>query len=467
MKKNSIYPFSGALLLFFALVLMLSWYMRFAADDYFYIWDIQEHGMLANLKAQYFGWCGRFSSLILLEILYGNFGMHQSYYFLFPLISFLLIAIGAYKNINVFISYYPVEIHIAEKYILSLSFTALLFFLSVDIGESWFWYCGLSSYLYSVIAFTWGVYFVFSKQRNFLMYAGTIVSFIYVGGASEVFTMIFGCSFIFILIHNFRKAGSLSSFMQQDLNKKFVVAMVFLGIAFLVFLIAPGNYVRNQLFPKRQFFYSFFIAAKAIVKFFVFYLPFKLHYILAFSIPFVFIGKRFQSVKEHKFQWPFPLFFKRATLMFAALAFLFFYLVAFIMVETGSPRIWFMISFLLSVYCSCIAFYAGYNHHHVVSEKQFSILKNCSICLGLLITGYSLIHQYRVAGNYAAAFDARVNHLQHLNNEPGVAASVVSLAPLPECGMLYSAEITANTNHFKNQHLRLGYHLKYKVVVKK
>lgn len=465
MKKNSILLFSGGTLLFLLLVLILSWYTRFAADDYFFIHDIQEHGILGNFRSQYMGWCGRFSSLIAMELIYRNVGLHPSYYFQIPFLSFFLLTIGIYKNMQVFLSYYTIKINPLEKCILSFSFVALLFFLSVDIGESWFWYCSYGSYLFSIIAFIWGMYFIFSKQTHFLMYAGMALSFIYVGGASEVFTLIFGCFLLFVLIHRFKTAGTFSNFIQEQLNKKIVVALFFLGVAFLLFLIAPGNYARNQLFPQQQFLYSFFIAFKAVVKFFIFHLPFKLHYILAFVFPFVIIGKRFQADAEHKFKQSFISFFKRATLLFAGLSFLFFYVVAFIMLEMGPPRICLLATFLFTVYCCCIAFYAGYCY--VASEKQFAILKNGCICLGLLITGYSLLHQYPIVRAYATACDERINHLQHLNNDPVVIGSIVALSPLPQCGMLYSAEITADTNHFKNQHLRLAYHLKYPVIVKK
>jgi hypothetical protein len=464
MKKKSLHLFSGVSLLFLLLVLMLSWHTRFAADDYFFIWDTREHGMMANLQSQYFGWCGRFSSLILMELIYGNLGLQQSYYSLIPFLSFSLITVGVYKNIQVFLSYYPIEIDKLETWILSLSVVAMLFFLSFDIGESWFWYCGFGSYLYSITAFIWGIYFVSSKQTRFLIYLGTAISFMYIGGASEVFTIVFGCSLFLLLIHRYRNAGTFSNFRKNDFNKKLLVAMLSLGIAFCVFLIAPGNYARNQLFPQHQFFYSFFIAGKAGIKFFIFYLPFKLHYILVFSLPFVIIGKRFQMNQKYRFLGSFTSFFRRSTLLFAGLSFLFFYVVAFIMTEMGPPRISLLASLLVTVYSCCIAFYAGY--HLVASEKQFSILKGCGICLGLLLVGYSLIHQYPIARKYAGAHDERLKQLQHLNNEPKVAGSIVNLPPLPKCGMLYSAEITADTNHFKNQHLRLAYHLKYQVIVK-
>ncbi len=465
MKKNSLSVFLGMSLLFLLLILILCWYSRFATDDYFYSWSVQRYGMLDSFKKQYLGWCGRFSSLILLEILFGSFGTNHFYYAFFLLLSFSLITVGTYKNIHLFASYFSAEISKQEKGILSLSFTALLFFLSVDIGETWFWYCCPSFYVWSILAFIWGIYFVFSKQTGSMMFAGTIISFIYVGGASEVFTMVFGVILILLFIYRFIKSATFSDFMKEGVNKKIVIAILFLSLAFIVFLAAPGNYARNELFPKRQFFYSFFIAGKSIIKFFIYYLPIRLPYIFAFSAPFIFIGNHFKTIQDPKFNLPFYSFFKRISILFAALAFFFFYLVAFITVETGAPRVWFLISFLLSVYCCCIAFYGGYCLS--MSENRFIILKRVSAYAGIAITVYCIVQQNNIASSYSKACDERIDYLQRLNNEPGITDSIVKLSPLPACGMLYSAEITADTNHFKNQHMRMAYHLKYYIIVKK
>ena len=464
MSKRYSLLLSFVLVLFACLFVMLSYFNRLATDDFYFIWDVKNHGILIGVISQYMEWCGRFAATFFMDIFYKWFGLNHKYYsFLAPLSALLLLA-GTYtflKNIFARISF---SFPSAQRFLLSASFTALIFFLSVDTGESWFWFCSFSSYLWSIIAFVWGMAFLLSTKSPFLSCFAAILCFIYIGGASEVYTAMYGLFLTILIIYNFRKAVNLKTFLGSSFNKKLLVVYAFLGISFIIFLMAPGNYMRDGLFPERHFFYSFFITAKSFVKFAIFYFPFKLLYIVVFAFPFVLSGKAAAAMNPNFCSLSFRTFFYKLSIYFTSFLFIFFFLVAYVMVETGPPRIWFLISFVFSVYCCILCFYAGYKISFI--SVHLGRASNFSIITGVVLMSCHLFTQYHSASHYAAAYDQRTYHILELNKII-LKDTLITLEPFPPSGMLYSAEISADTAHFTNKELRLGYDLKYHVALRK
>ncbi|MDQ3047207.1 MAG: hypothetical protein M3R27_06630 [Bacteroidota bacterium] len=437
--------------LFIALFLILSFYSRLATDDYYFIWEVRTQGFLASVYSHYMGWCGRFAAIFLMNVVY-KMDTQQTWYFLFPITCFVLLISGVKYALGILSS--KLTLHLSGKWMLSLTFTALFFFLSVDVGESWFWYCSLSSYLLSMIGIIWGMAFLFSTGKLTLFLA--CLCFVYIGGSSEVYSVMYGLLLLIWMIYKWKKQPDFKSFFSRvDIQRFLIVSLVF-GLSFLVFLIAPGNYLRDGQFPAHDVWKSFYISAKSIVKFFAIYLPFKTLYILAFVPVFIVAGRAsalsFKGVS-------FMRFFKIASIIFSALTMIFFYMVAFVMVETGPPRMWFLLSFLLAVYFSLIGFYAGYSNF--INEQKTRILSLSGIVLSALVLTYTLFTQIPIANKYAQANDQRIMNLLELNQQEENTGKVIALPPLPSPGMLYSAEIKADTNHFTNKELRLGYSLKF------
>jgi hypothetical protein len=461
MNKRYSLLLSSVLALFAILFLMLCYYNRLATDDYYFIWDVRNHGIAIGVTSQYMEWCGRFAATFAMDVFYKWFDIHYSYYAFLTVASALLLFSGVYFILSNLVKCYNLHFPNTQKALSAACFTALLFFLSVDIGESWFWFCSYSSYLWSIVAFIWGMAFLISKKNTFLSGLGAVFCFIYVGGASEVYTAIYGLLLTILLFRNYRNAGAFRIFVQEPFNKKLTLAYIAMGISFLIFLIAPGNYLRDGLFPDHPFFYSFFITAKSFVKFGALYLPFKLPYILAFAFPFIIFGQKFRSSDLPFFHHSFKAFFYRISFSFAILLFVFFYMVAFVMVETGPPRIWFLLSFLLAVYSCVVCFYAGYKLD--LSLMQLQRIRYLTLTAGFLLMIYALITQFSTASAYAAAHDERVEHIVELNNVLKK-DTLIRLSPLPRPGMLYSGEIASDSNHFTNKELRLGYNLRYHVI---
>lgn len=449
-------------ILFLCLLLMLSYFNRLATDDYYFIWDVRNHGIITGVTSQYMEWCGRFAATFVMDVVYKCFDIQYSYYMLFPLISAALLSTGIYFLLENLSSKVSITLTKSQKLLASGSFTALLFFLSIDIGESWFWFCGLSSYLWSIIAFVWGCVFLSNAKHAFLSTLCAVLCFIYIGGSSEVYSAIYGLFFTILLFRNYRKSENLNLFISS--NKKLLIVYSAFAISFIIFLIAPGNYLRDGLFPEHKFWYSFFITAKSFVKFGILYLPFKLPYIVVFATPFLSLGNTFKSINMKLFHLSFKSFFIKSSILFTGVLFIFFLMVAYVMVETGPPRMWFLVSFLLSIYSCIICFYAGYKD--IFNAKQMVFLKNGSVILGIGIMLFHLIYQYPIASEYSKATDSRNEYVTELNKTIK-GDSLVYLNPLPPVGMLYSTEISTDTTHFTNRELRLGYELKFHVALRK
>src|SRR5687767_13933582 len=133
---------SIAFLLFSLLVLMLCWYSRLATDDYYFIWEVREKGVLGSVHAQYMEWCGRYGATLLMDLVY-LMDTDQTWYFLYPLFCFLALILGV--RYGFYVLFKQAGIVVLSQWLLTFAFTGLLFFLGAAIGETWFWYCSLSS----------------------------------------------------------------------------------------------------------------------------------------------------------------------------------------------------------------------------------------------------------------------------------------------------------------------------------
>jgi len=444
-------------ILFLFLYLMLSYYSRLATDDYYFIGDIKKHGMFEQVLFQYMNWTGRYSATTAANIFYNLFGLNQSYYFFLPVVSLILLIIGIRLFVLQLFRVFNSEPSLVSASLIAVLFSGLLFFMSFDIGESWFWYCGYSSYLWSIIALVWALYFLLST--NPISIVGAIFCFIYIGGASELYAAIIGLCYTFILLYSiFTKKGLWNN---KHLLKKMFTVYLFFALAFIVLLIAPGNYLRDGLFPEHQLGKAFIITAKSIIKLFVFYLPSKLIYIIGFAGLFYSFGRVYSS--KININKSFSSIFKSATIIVGALLLIFYFLVAYVMVETGPARVLFLASFLISVYIVFLSFIGGTKK---IVETQNRTIYIASATLLVLTLLFTIFNNYFIASRYATAHDERTVTLEKLKSSI-TTNTLLWLKPLPPSGMLYSAEITADTTHFTNREVKMGFDLKFNVAVEK
>jgi hypothetical protein len=338
---------------------------------------------------------------------------------------------------------------------------SLLFFLSYDIGEIWFWPACIVGYLMSIVAVTWGFFFIIRPGNQLIDYTFICICSLFTGGSCELYTPFFLFILAYVIAHRYKQSPSLSIYLEHELHRKLLIAFLFLFISYALLFVSPGNYLRNALLPKHQVLFSFFITGKSLIKFFILFIPGHLHFIFAFSFVFLIIGSDFRRKCNYRFKISFREFVKKASIFFFVFSVVYFYLIAYVLSETGPARLWFLVSFVFSILVCCIVFYAGYSQ--LLSPRQMTILKKVSMIVSFLILIMLLIQQYSITKTYALAYDERKKFLQGLNDHLK-ADTVIRVPALPPPGMLYGAEITADTNHYTNQHLRLGYNLNYQII---
>jgi len=472
MNKNYFYWLSGILILFTILILILCFYFRISTDDYLYIAETNKIGVIKVVKDIYLKWSGRYTAYAMSNTLYKIFGANQHYFFLVPLCSFIALFAGIYRAAGILLHQFSIESTGFKRSLISASFLALLFFLSFDIGETWFWCCSMAGYLFCIIAFVWGGSFILQPGSGIVTCLGIIICFSFIGGASEIYSFIFLIIFLFTLLFfnqlhtrpNSVSAGKENLSVRQRFKnnsyfRKLVIAISSLGLNFIIVIIAPGNYLRNQLLPNHRFFFSFLVTAKSFVKFFVLFIPLHFHFIFGFCMLFVVLGNELHGKKGMP-EMCFNTFLKKTAIFFISILGIFFYTIAYIMSETGPARVWFLVSFLFSLYCCCISFYAGYCG--LFSLKKLGTLKRCSLIVLFPTLSYMLFYQSMTVSYYATKYDEREQQLLKWKDEIHK-DTLIRISSLPASGMLYPAEISADTNHFTNQHLRIFYNLPYHV----
>ena len=274
-------------LLFIVLFIILSYHSRLATDDYYFIGDIKNHGTFEQVYFQYLNWSGRFTSYLAINIVYNLFKLNQWLYNFLPPISLFLFITGTYSLLKNTLIHFSISLETKIIFLFSVCMSSLVFFLSYDIGETWFWYCSYSSYLWSLIALIWGTSFIIKKKSNFFINLGIILCFVYVGGSSELYNSIIGLCYAIILWYLYKKKNLTLSSPQ---SKKIILGFIAFSIAFLILIIAPGNYLRDGLFPEHDFVKALLITAKSCIKFLFIYLPTKLIYILSFAPLAIIIG---------------------------------------------------------------------------------------------------------------------------------------------------------------------------------
>lgn len=452
-----------AFLLFVLLFLLLCFHSRLATDDYYTIWSVKNNGILNNVKIIYDNWLGRYTAVLFNSVVFGVFKTNQLYYYFLPLFSYLLLLIAVFLIFRELKQKMLFELTTQTLFIFSGLFTILFFFLTFDIGETWFWYCSLSSYLLSIIAFLFGLFFILKSNKTILSLIGTLICFLYVGGASEVYSSIFIALFLVAILYRIKKRSEFGQFIKSRINQKLMVAFFTLLLSFIITLSSPGNLIKETFNPDFDFPIFLYYFLRMTGKLLFWFFPQKILYIIAFAVPFIVLGNYFKN-RSFNFQINFSAGLKILTIVLLAAIFIVFISIAGLIQQSGEYRVWTILSFLLTIYFCYLFFNIGYKQ--VVKENKLLKIKYISVVLSLIILSYHLISQYTITKHYANAVDERINYLVSLNQRI-TEDTLVSLTPLPKCGMLYSSEISADTTHFTNMELRMGYNLKFHVVSEK
>ncbi len=418
-----------ALVVFAASFLALAWFNRAASDDFEFMFRFREVGFMESIKFYYETWNTRWMAMGLMNLVWL---MKHSVDSLLPyhLISLLLLWLAFMRLTFNFIA----EIKTAA--ILSGYLTVSLFYSCFSIADVFFWINTSTMYLYGCIAAIFGVAEVTGKRKGILPYFILVCSGIYAGASYEPLAFVLLLAGVAYAIYTYSKRTAT--------RPEFLKLLVFLTAILMAFAISyagEGHHIRAGFLPQTTIAAKAFILAKALFKMYFIKLPAIALATLLFSMPWMLIGQM------KKYEWMTTRLLKHVSGIFLILVFLSLGPVVWVMSEMGPERAWTQISLYFTIYAAFLSCYAGV--HSTLKISLAGITKFYAV-IGVLYIAATFLPQIIKASAYANAYDARMELIMQQPDH----TTLVTLKPLPDSGWLHSAEISEDSTHFSNQHLK-------------
>jgi len=438
---------------------MLSYCNRFAVDDYYHIHDEHLFGIWGGMLEGYYHWGGRWTSYLLWDLIY-HFHKYPFALFFYSISVISCFILAVYFLLMRIFDFFKIA---STKFLIlnySILFTTFTFLISYNKGEIWFWAQSTAMFMFSIIAFLFGLGIIIGKRTKFYHFLLFAICFTYSGGAGEtyaqfyiIFLLCAGCCMLFI-----RKKPLILKLKERALGK-ILFSLAFLIASFIISVKAPGNAIRATWLPEPSFSNTFYIALKSLVKLIIYKLPIQLLWIKLFSIPCIYIG--YLLGKENQ-KLPYSYFYKKlfiSLLLLVALAYILIFPSCYVLSEIGPDRSLSQVLLVIVIFCASWAFIFGYR-----CVKTAGLLRYFSyVASGVIIVSLIVINvmQFRTVSAYAIALDKRTSDLLELKSQNNT--KTITLKALPPSGFLYSAEISPDTSYFGNEHYRLGLFLDFKV----
>lgn len=429
-------------LAFLLLYLVLVYNNRLAADDLHVIDNVHQHGVLGSIGYEYASWSGRWSATLLSHAATANI---LRFPWLMPFIQLLIagmFSISLYhflRNSNIC---KPYGSKFWDRFSFALTSTAILFLASINKGDTWLWWCASFTYLLGTASILMGAALILDEKNSRLKDLCCVLCMTYAGGASEPAAATTLVALVAFGVWCSRKNNAFEIYKHN--KTRLIYAIFALSISFGVCLSAPGNEVRSELLPRVG------IAESLVMNFKILGVMMIQHststiWILAIGASGLMVcQKKDKSLKKDV---------KKTTILLVAISFLIFIYQWTITKVTGdvpADR-----ATLFIVLCMVIASILAYK---LLSERiSTSFLQSISLLAMAGVLTYHLFSQIQTTTNYAKAYDLRMQTLLNAN----LNQTTPSLIPLPPSGFLYSAEISSDSTHHSNVHLREGLNLHF------
>lgn len=455
--RNSFIAISN--IFFLSLYVTLCLNNRLAIDDFHFLSNVNELGVIAGTIAEYNGWSSRWLSVLLNHfILYLNEKSNVALpaFGILSLTLFVLVVFFTLKNLSSLSSTSRIS-HFSKNGILSdnrsvinysVFLVSILFVSTIKIDETWFWLCASTTYLWSNMMFILGAACLVYKKKSFAITLISCICFLYVGGSSGPLALICLLLLLILSILSFTKHFPLKENRELILRRAALCFFMCL-FSFLVLYLAKGNRIREQFFEDISIGYGFILNIKMVGIILIKRLPHVLPAIILFCLPMISFGHNFWMGKAGQ-DWKYKLIYLFAG--FIVLIYIFQLPITYKTQDVGAYRALFFVSILTIGLILTVFFLIGKN---VSINKHFNTaLITCPFIVSSFLFGYEFLNQRTITSKYAKAYDQRLHYLR-MNSD----SSFLELVPLPPSGMLFSAEISADTTHFSNQHLKKALHL--------
>lgn len=421
----------------FLLFLMITFlFNRFAIDDYYFIAEVSTKNFFDAYADLYLNWHGRWSSNFFLLFLIQGFKIP---FFLFGvnMVSFVLVYSGInqlFKIVNIKHQLGFTTIQTRWYGIIAMS---VFFFSNPNPSETWFWYTASVVYYWSIAAAVWVINSIYSETTSWPNNILFVLGLLFIGGANEPLTFVLFAFFGFLIYKRYKP-------------RKLLAGLALLLTSFLINYLSRGTMHRDEITPALSLLDSFLYAGFATVNylFYDFHTSFQIAILLA--VPFYILGKQadatigFNPTKGLVI----GLFLIGLTTFFNA------FMGTYALGGLPPDRSMITSSLVIAGVICWLAFGLG---NYSKSTKKVVYYVPLWGCVYLLLFN---VYYFSVHQEYAEAVDHRIKMIKTSTDKK------VLLDALPHSGYVYSAEITDDVNHFKNQHLKKGLGIEQDVVLK-
>lgn len=443
-QERIVFLLMAANAIVFAFVfLMVSRNYRLAADDFHYLMKTQELGVWKAMLFYYDNWNPRWSSTLVSNLSLSSIGPSKSALGFF-LATYLLglVAIGSMMTAlskGLALRFSNLQVLILSTYLL-----AGLFYSSFAQNDTWFWITVVPMYLWGCFVAVLAGSLLLRSWFAPVRYSFIALGFIYVGGASESAAI---CSLITLFFLGFITHGKTLR-VPFDRNALHVATIAcFAGFA--ICLLGQGIHIRNAHLPKIPLSDRVIIGFWNYFRFNFWQIPMVIPIVILMVSPFGFFGRRqlmYQLISIKGVFWTNRKLWGWADLTIVLLAFA----LAMVMGEMGPTRTWVPLTFIILSVGVCIAYSLGTWVYITTKGKLFLL-----VVIGqILLIGYQAVNGYQQISNTSAYAQAVDSRMQSIPERMKLNETIIQLSPLPDSGWLLSAEITADSSHFTNRHLK-------------
>ena len=427
----------GILLVLFLFV--TAWFNRFSADDYLFMGRLRDFSFTEIYQKLYLTWNGRWTYNFAI-LFFMQFSQYKYFLFVFNGLSFLLLFFAIHLVLNILNKKYEANFNSKTTLLYTLIFSGVFFFFTHFTGQSWFWISASLAYLWSSIFFLLGWSSWLKSKHNFFDYLLIIFCCLYIGGSNEVLALLT----ILLLFVSF--------IVKKNIVLK-VVALMVLFVSFSLNYFSVGTAFRDSLTPNLPFVDLVLYVGYGTVKYLILDGYKTILLAIIFGVPFFILGKN--TTKNFSTKFIFKKELIKTSLFIASVVVLNQFIVIYALGGLAPDRSTTASSLFGSL--AIVRFLFLYGNHSKGINLNFKPILLLTVLLMLVFNGVF----YSIHKKYSQSVDERITFILSNNKkEP------IILKKLNDGGYLNSAEITADSTHFLNQHLKYGLGIDQQIILK-
>ena len=420
--------------------LTISYFNRAASDDIYSLLLLKKSGSFPLFVDYMKHWSGRWGSLLYL-IFYLNFykGLDSFHVFIFlnHLLTIFILIFSISKLLkftsNVVLTQ---NLGLTQRISLSVVLISSFYFFTFQVSETWWWFCSSFVYLQGIAFLLLGSATLLTPHKSFLHYIIIIISFLYLGSSSEIYTIVIGVFLVLVITMNRKRLPEFLHRMKSANSYKAIcLALICFTLSGSVCLFAPGNFnrLKNEnselkLDRANSSFKSSTLEENVFSK--------NKKYVLAIGMCLVCFFAGAKSNPESKIK--FNMVQVKSVILYLLIAIIISILVPFSIElflnnENKVPlRAFTLTSFLLSLTLSFFFFYCGMRVTRSMNLLGFA--ETFVLLVMIIASTFYWSRQSLICGNYSKKYDALVSTL--IQNKKLSQENQIKVSKLPESGVL-------------------------------